>query len=115
MYVTGSTAGGAPRSPRAYVTEPAPGAGQPWVPGQASVGGGEADLLIPSVAPLLGGAASPGASGRSQVRLHPAEAAGKLGVKSGRGGSLPHFLRGPPPLPHCTIPAVQSPRDSHPA
>lgn len=85
-----------------------PGPGKRW-----RRGGGTFDPLRVAVAPLLRGSASPGASGRSQVRLRPAGAAGKLDGKSQRGGSLPHFLRGPPPQPHCTIPAVQSPRDSH--
>lgn len=78
----------------------------------------KADFLV---SPGGGGAGPPGAArpaaGGScpRVRLRSAGAAGKLDGKSWRGCGLPRFLRGHPPPPRCTIPAAQSPRDSHPA
>lgn len=86
----------------------------PWPGKRWRQGGGPFDPLRVAVAPLLL-TVSPGAGGRPQVWLLPAGAAGKLVGKNWRGGSLPHFLRGPPPRLHCTIPAVKPPRDSHPA
>lgn len=85
----------------ACVTSPAPGTVQPrGKRGWRGDGGGAESLR---------------ANGSPQFWPRPAAAAGKLDGKSWLSGSLPRFLRGPQPQPHCTILAVQLPRDSHPA